>query len=90
VVQTQGSIVVTCNTTDEMVGVCKAFDSTAVTTQAESFVTTATSDKVTLNLTTTGGLGYDNLHIYDVASEIYSVNVEIFASGTVATPFSAT
>lgn len=50
----------------------------------------ATDDTITLNGTTTGGLKGDYVEVIDVASGIFFVNVRISATGTEATPFSAT
>lgn len=90
IVQTQGTVVIAANGTDILTGKAKAFDSTAVTAQAEVFLTTATSDKISMDLTTTGGLGYDTVEALDVGANTYLVDVEYVASGTIATPFSAT
>lgn len=90
IVQTQGTVVVAANGTDVLTGKAKAFDSTAVTAAAEVFLTSATSDKISLNLTTSGGLGYDTVEALDVAANTYLVDVEYTASGNIVTPFSAT
>ena len=90
IVQTQGSVVVAAAGTDVLTGKALAFDSTAVTAQAEVFLTSASSDKVTFNLTTTGGLGYDEVVAYDVAAATWLVEVKTVGSGNLATPFSET
>jgi len=72
-----------------MSGVCFAVDSTGADV-ATAFMTSATSDKVTLNITTTGGLGGDTVEAYDSASGVWTVRVFINGSGTLATPFAAT
>ena len=90
VVQTQGTVVVAAaNTADVMAGICIAIDSTAAT-NASPFLTTATSDKVTLNLTTTGGLGQDKVECWDIAANTWRVEVLIHGSGSLGTPFAAT
>lgn len=89
VVQTQGSVVIAANGTDVMQGTCFAFDSTAAA-DAMTFVTSATSDKVTLNITTTGGLGGDQVEAWDIAANTWFVRVVINGSGTLGTPFSQT
>lgn len=90
IAQTQGSVVVAANgTTDTLQGICLAMDSTAAA-DAMTFLTTATSDKVTLNRTTTGGLGGDIVECWDKAANAWLVRVVINGSGTLATPFSAT
>lgn len=90
IVQTQGTVVVAADGTDVLTGKAKAFDSTAVTAAAEVFLTSATSDKISFNLTTSGGLGYDTVKAIDVAAATYLVDVEYTASGNIVTPFSAT
>lgn len=92
IAQTQGTVVIAANgTTDVLVGRCLAFDSSAIATHASEFVTSATSDKVTLNLTTTGGgVGYDRVVAYDTTANSWLVFVETLCIGTPATPFSAT
>lgn len=90
ITQTQGTVVIAANgTTDVLSGVCLAVDSTGADT-ASAFYTTATSDKVTLDLTTTGGLGGDTVEAWDVAANTWMVKVVIRGSGTLASPFSAT
>jgi len=88
-VQTQGSIVVAANGTDVIKGKAVALDSTAAA-DAMVFVTSATSDKVTFNLTTTGGLGYDTVVAYDIAANTWLVDVVFNGSGSLQTPFAAT
>lgn len=89
IVQTQGSVVVAANGTDIISGVAVMVDSTGADTST-AFYTTATSDKVTFNITTTGGLGGDKVVAYDVAANTWMVEVFGNGSGTMATPFSAT
>jgi len=90
ITQTQGSIVIAANGTDVMIGRALSFDSTAVATHANFFLTTATSDKITWNITTTGGLGQDRAVLYDQAANTWRVFVECNCSGSNATPFSQT
>lgn len=52
--------------------------------------TTATSDKMTLNGTTTGGVVGSRVVVKDIKSGTWQVSGELIASGTEATPFSAT
>jgi hypothetical protein len=54
------------------------------------FETAATSDTITLNGTTTGGIKGDRVEIEDIATNLYYVRVVGSATGTEATPFSAT
>lgn len=86
ITQTQGSVVVqSASTTDVIAGVAYMFAST--TSGAEAFVTTASSTKVTFNITTTGGLGGDQVEAWDSAAGTYTVRVMARGSGTLATPF---
>lgn len=89
IIQTQGSIVVAALTTDILKGPAKGFHTTT-TTGGVGFFTSATSDKVTFNITTTGGLGGDKVVAIDEASGSWRVDVEYLGSGSLATPFSAT
>lgn len=89
IVQTQGTVVVAANGTDVMQGVCIAVDSTAGG-GGDTFVTTASSDKVSMNLTTTGGLGGDMVEAWDKSANTWYVRVLTCGSGTLATPFSET
>lgn len=88
IVQTQGTVVVAANGTDVLAGVARVYGTTAA--EAEAFVASATSDKITLNLTTTGGLGGDIVEAWDSAANTWTVQVKCTGSGTLATPFSAT
>lgn len=89
IAQTQGSVVVAANgTTDTVKGLAVMVNSTAANAQA--FLTSATSDKVTLNRTTTGGLGQDLIECWDSEANVWNIRVVANGSGTLATPFSAT
>lgn len=90
IAQTQGSIVVAANgTTDTVTGSAFIFGSTEET--AMSFVTSATSDKITLNLSTSGGVGPgDRIEAIDGKANQWSVTVWGVGSGALATPFAAT
>lgn len=87
ITQTQGSVVVAAKGTDVISGVALMFGTTEEA--AESFVTSATSDKITLNITTTGGLGGDRIEAIDTASATWTVMVHGIGSGAIATPFAA-
>lgn len=50
----------------------------------------ATADTVTLNGSTTGGLKGDSVELIDIAADLWWVRVMGAATGTEATPFSAT
>lgn len=85
---TQNSIVVAANGTDVIRGVSYMFGTTEEA--AESFVTSATSDKYSFNGGTTGGLGGDTLEMWDVAANTWQVRVFGTGSGAIATGFAAT
>ena len=88
-VQTQGTVVISANgTTDVLTGVAVVVSSTEEA--AGSFLTSATSDKISLNLTTTGGLKGDMVEAWDILANTWAVKVLCVGSGTLATPFSAT
>jgi hypothetical protein len=91
VAQTQGSVVVAATgTLDTLNGVAYMVNST-VTNNAQAFYTSASSDKVTFNLTTTGGgTGGDRVEAIDSAANVYTVEVHSATNGTTATPFSET
>ena len=57
---------------------------------ASIFETAADSDTITFNGTTTGGIKGATVELQDVAADLWSVRVVGAASGTEATPFSAT
>ncbi len=87
IAQTQGSIVVTRSTSDVMKGYALNFDSTAVATAANIFVT-LTATAMTWNRTTTGGKGHDTMELWDEAAAVWRVRVFSQTSGAKATPFS--
>lgn len=59
---------------------------------ATAFATTATSDTITLNRTTTGSvrIGGDRIVLTDIATNVYSVSGVCIGTGGEASPFSAT
>jgi hypothetical protein len=79
--------------TDVMSGVVHV-QTTATTTDVAAIVaafrTTATDDTITLNGTTLGGVLGDWIEIVDVKSGVFQVHGNTKATGTYATPFSAT
>jgi len=88
--QTQGTIVVAANGTDVISGVCVNVDNTGATA-TKAFSTTASSDKLTLDRTTTGGaLVGDMIECWDQAANTWKVRVAAIGSGAIATPFSQT
>lgn len=71
---------------DTMMGVAYLGNDTA---GASCFYTGATSDTITMDGSTKGGLKGARVLVDDVASDVYAVMVFSEASGTEATPFSA-
>lgn len=91
IAQTQGTVVIAANgTTNVLDGRVIAVDTTAVSDDVMSWATSATSDKISLDLTTTGGLRYDTINALDVSTGVYLVDGITYGSGDLATPFSAT
>ena len=76
------------NTTDVMTG--RAFVVSDNTAAVLGFATAAASDTITLNGTTLGGLAGDHIEILDAITGTFAVRVFTAATGTEATPFSAT
>ena len=54
------------------------------------FETASDTDTITLNGTTTGGIKGDEVEVIDVASGVFFVKLRTSATGSEATPFSAT
>lgn len=86
---------VTSNTTtikvvgnDTMVGFALVAQDSADT--AVMFEAGGTDDTITWNGTTTGGIKGDSAELIDIAADLWWVRVEGSATGTEATPFSAT
>lgn len=73
-------------TADAMVGVAQMVKAAAG--NITSFQNASNSNVITLNATTTGGLGGDFIRMYDVAANQWFVEMMLFGSGTLATPFS--
>lgn len=86
-VQTQ-SIVIAALGADVFSGV--AFVTTETAASPDVFLTSASSDKYTFNVTTTGGLRGDLLEAVDIASGKWLVRVFAVGSGVLATGFAAT
>lgn len=82
IVDQTGDLIVAAAGTDVMQGVAMT-DMTGVI-----WPTADTTDTITLNGTTTGGLKGTRVELIDVASGIWNVLVVGEASGTEATPFS--
>jgi hypothetical protein len=80
-------IVQVANATDVMTGTALVAQDAADT--AVIFETASTSDTITMNGTTTGGIRGDIIELEDVAAGFWSVSITASATGTEATPFSA-
>ena len=76
------------NATDVMTG--RAFVISDGAAAVLGYATTSTSDTITLNGTTLGGLAGDHIEIIDAITGTFAVRVFTAATGTEATPFSAT
>lgn len=88
-VTSNSDIIKVANASDTMTGnAIVASDNAA--DAAIAFETAATSDTITLNGTTTGGIKGDYIELEDVASTLWAVKVVTSATGTEVTPFSAT
>lgn len=84
-----GSYVVrVANSTDIMAGYAVVAQDAGDT--LVMFETAADSDTITFNGTTTGGLRGARIRLTDLASGLYAVEVITAATGTEASPFSAT
>jgi hypothetical protein len=75
------------NASDVMSGSAILGQDTADT--AVHFTTAASSDTITMNGSTTGGLAGDIVELWDAAENVWAVRIIGTASGTEATPFSA-
>ena len=87
-VTSNSDIIKVANSTDVMAGHALLLQDAADT--VVGFETAATSDTITLNGTTTGGLAGARVSVIDYASGFWAVEVRGAATGTEATPFSAT
>ena len=76
------------NATDVMIGHAVALADAGDT--LVGFETAADTDTISLNGSTTGGKKGDEIEIIDVASGVFFVKTLISATGSEATPFSAT
>lgn len=83
-----GSTIKVANATDVMAGF--QFTVTTTSTNVEGFATSATSDTITVNGTTLGGIVGDEYIIRDVKTGVFAVTMFSSSTGTEATPFSAT
>ena len=85
----------TTYTSDATIKVANANDTMAGSvivdgTTSTMFQTAATSDTITLNGTTTGGVLGTQIELLDVEANVWMVNGVLNGSGAEATPFSAT
>jgi hypothetical protein len=88
-VTSNSDIIKVANSTDVMAGVAVVATDNA-SDVVVAFETAATSDTITLNGTTTGGIKGDRIILKDVAAGFWFVNIIMSGTGTEATPFSAT
>lgn len=80
-------IIQVANASDVMTGTAELFQDAADT--IVGFATASTSDTITMNGTTTGGLLGAHVDVVDIATNLWHVRLVSDASGTEATPFSA-
>lgn len=80
-------IVQVANGTDVMQGVCITAQDGGDT--VVEFETASTSDTITLNGSTKGGIKGDKITIQDTSTGFWQVNMQVSATGTEASPFSA-
>jgi hypothetical protein len=84
---TGSGIIQVANSSDVMTGLALVAQDGGDT--CVMFETAASSDTVTLNGTTTGGITGADVELIDIAANKWFVNVRTAATGTEATPFSA-
>ena len=81
-------VVQVANATDVMTGMATIVD-TDSSDNMEGFMTASTSDTITLNGSTTGGVTHARIECTVLASGKYAVEVFTGGTGNLATPFSA-
>lgn len=81
---TSNGVIQVANSTDTMNGLASVGGTTG-----SVFSTTATSDTITMNGSTTGGLAGSYIEVIDAAAGDWIVSAALVGSGTPATPFSA-
>jgi hypothetical protein len=89
-VTSNNDIIKVADATDIMYGNIIANSTGDTPDLAQPWPTAADTDTITLNGSTTGGIKGDFIALIDVATDTWSVQGVISASGTEATPFSAT
>jgi hypothetical protein len=87
---TAHTIKVAAGSTDDMQGGLAIFDTSATDIMCLAFAATATDDTITLNGTTQAGTRGTTIELEDVEAGLWSVRVVGAATGSYATPFSAT
>ena len=90
IVRTSNSyIIAVASSSDTMAGPVSMVD-TDSNDNMEGFAASGTSDTITMNATTTGGLTIgDWIELVDVAANLWHVSGQLTGSGNLATPFSA-
>jgi hypothetical protein len=89
--QTNSVIVDLATATDYLTGTVQIFNAANSAGDEQFFTATATSDKMTMNATTSGGaVRGTKLEFVDIKTGYYLVSGVTFSSGNQATPFSAT
>ena len=88
ITKTGDLVVQVANATDVMTGMATIVD-TDTSDNMEGFVTASTSDTITLNGSTTGGVTHARIECTVLASGKYAVEVFTGGTGNLATPFSA-
>ena len=90
IVLTSGNYIVqVASSSDTMAGPISMVD-TDTNDNMEGFAASGTSDTITMNATTTGGLTIgDWIELVDVAANLWHVSGQLTGSGDLATPFSA-
>lgn len=86
-VTSNNAVIQVANATDVMTGTCILGQDSADT--AVLFETASTSDTITMNGSTKGGIKGDRIVLIDIASGLWSVSMVGSATGTEASPFSA-
>ena len=88
ITKTGDLVVQVANATDVMTGTAIIVD-TDTNDNTEGFMTASTSDTITLNGSTTGGVTFAKVTCTAISSTQWKVDVESGCTGTPATPFSA-
>lgn len=89
ITKTGSLIVKVANANDIMTGMATIVD-TDTTDNMEGFMTASTSDTITLNGSTTGGVTHATIECVALSSTQWKVSVNTGGTGDLATPFSAT